>query len=242
MPSFYGIVTLLEYPSPRVLLMTVLVSIWGLRLSYNFWRKGGYSLIPWKGEEDYRWSVLRQKPALKGRFRFGIFNLLFISFYQHFLILLFSSPFIIAAMHPEKGLNYLDIAASVLMLAFILTETIADNQLYRFHKLKKNPGLSPGEYTESIEKGFFTEGLWKYSRHPNFLSEQAIWASFYIYSVAASGMWLNWSMAGAVLLILLFAGSSTFTERISSGKYPAYADYRKRVPRFLPRIFRYKAD
>ncbi|MCU0362840.1 MAG: DUF1295 domain-containing protein [Bacteroidales bacterium] len=238
MPSFYGLVTLLEYPSPRIFLMTVMVTIWGFRLSYNFWRKGGYSLIPWKGEEDYRWSILRQNPGLKGRFRFGIFNLFFISFYQHFLILLFSSPFIVAAMYPDKGLNLIDIAAAVLMLGFIITETISDNQQYRFHKLKRNPGLSPGEYSESLKKGFLSEGLWRYSRHPNFLSEQAIWVSFYVFSVAASGKWLNWSVSGAFLLILLFAGSSVFTERISSGKYPGYAAYKNEVPRFFPRIFR----
>jgi steroid 5-alpha reductase family enzyme len=46
--------------------MAFLVTLWGLRLSYNFYRKGGYNIIPWKGEEDYRWKIFRLKR--EGRF------------------------------------------------------------------------------------------------------------------------------------------------------------------------------
>jgi steroid 5-alpha reductase family enzyme len=91
-----------------------------------------------------------------------------------------------------------------------------------------------GTYEESLENGFFSEGLWRYSRHPNFASEQAIWICFYLFGVAASGKLLNWTIAGSVLLVLLFVASSGFTEKISSEKYPGYASYKKRVGRFLP--------
>src|SRR5512133_2423139 len=87
MPIIYAGITLAAFPaSPRLWLMTILVAVWGFRLSYNFSRKGGYNKIPWRGEEDYRWKIMREQPALNGRFRFGIFNLLFISLYQQFLI------------------------------------------------------------------------------------------------------------------------------------------------------------
>jgi steroid 5-alpha reductase family enzyme len=62
----------------------------------------------------------------------------------------------------------------------------------------------------------------------------AIWIVFYFFSVSATGNWLNWSVMGAILLVLLFWGSSNFSESISSGKYPGYAAYKKRVPRFIP--------
>jgi steroid 5-alpha reductase family enzyme len=124
------------------------------------------------------------------------------------------------------------------MLLFIVIETIADNQLFRFHKIKRNKEMSPGLYTLSLKPGFLSEGLWRFVRHPNFVSEQAIWISFYLFSVAASGQWMSWTIAGPVLLVLLFAGSSELTERISSEKYPGYAAYKKAVPRFLPRLFR----
>ena len=62
----------------RMVLMAVLATLWGVRLTYNFSRKGAYSWKFWEGEEDYRWNVVRQTPALKGRLRWGLFNLFFI--------------------------------------------------------------------------------------------------------------------------------------------------------------------
>lgn len=237
MPVIYGIVTLVAFPTSRILIMTLLVTAWGVRLSYNFGRKGGYSLIPWKGEEDYRWKILRDNPALKGRIRFGLFNLFFISFYQQTLILLFSSPLLFSAKFSDSELNFIDLMGVVIFLFFLAVETIADNQLFRFHKLKKQ-GLKDGLYKESLEKGFMTEGLWRFSRHPNFASEQSIWLSFYLFSIAASGEVINWTISGSLLLILLFAGSTIMTEKISSSKYPGYSNYRNKVPKFIPNLFR----
>jgi steroid 5-alpha reductase family enzyme len=237
MPIVYSLMALAAFPSPRLWLMSFLVAIWGFRLSYNFYRKGGYNIIPWKGEEDYRWKIMRNNPLLKGRFRFGLFNLFFISLYQNFLIFLFCTPLLMAAKFQDIALNYVDIIASSLILLFIITESIADNQLFRFHKLKKLGGSPAGVYAASLKKGFLSEGLWHYVRHPNYACEQAVWISFYLFSVASSGKWINCMLAGSVLLVILFIGSSALTEKISGEKYPDYADYRKRVPRFLPRLF-----
>jgi steroid 5-alpha reductase family enzyme len=71
----------------------------------------------------------------------------------------------------------------------------------------------------------------------NYSAEQAIWVIFYFFSVAATGRWFNWSLAGCLLLLLLFQGSSDFSEGISSKKYPRYAIYKKQVGRFLPKIW-----
>jgi steroid 5-alpha reductase family enzyme len=237
MPIVYSIITVLAFPSPRVWIMGILVAIWGFRLSYNFYRKGGYNIIPWRGVEDYRWEVMRSHPELKGRLRFGLFNFFFISSYQHFLILLFSSPLLIAAGNKNPGISLLDKVAATLMLLFIVIETITDNQQFRFQRMKKQNDRS-GIYKTSLKKGFLSEGLWQYVRHPNFAAEQLIWVSFYLFGVASSGKWLNWTIAGPVLLILLFAGSSELTERLSAEKYPSYAEYRKNVPRFFPNPFK----
>jgi len=236
MPIAYSWITVASFPSPRAYIMATLVTIWGVRLSYNFFRKGGYNIIPWKGVEDYRWKVMRDTPALKGRFRFGLFNLLFISFYQNILILLFTTPVLMAAMNPEKHLTLIDLVAGFLMLGFIIIEGIADTQLFRFHKEKKSGANKESQFKESLEKGFFKEGLWKYSRHPNFACEQGVWISFYFFGVAASGQWINYTLTGPILLVLLFIGSSQLTESISSNKYPEYALYKKEVPKFIPRI------
>jgi len=234
-PVIYGWMTVAYYPfSYRLWLMAFIVTLWGFRLSYNFYRKGGYNIIPWKGEEDYRWKIMREHPKLSGRLRFGLFNLFFISIYQQLLIMLFSSPLLIAAQSPNSTLSIIDVIAAFSMLTFLVIETIADNQQFRFQNLKRMQGVSGTLFAESIKKGFLTEGLWKYSRHPNFFSEQAIWISFYFFGVAATGQWFNISLAGPVLLVLLFMGSTRLTEKISSGKYSGYADYKKKVPGFIP--------
>lgn len=235
LPIIYSFITLINFPtSQRMYLMTTLVTLWGIRLSFNFYRKGGYSIIPWKGEQDYRWNVLRQHALLRKGIRFSIFNLLFISFYQLMLIMLFCTPLLLAAEYENVAMNNLDYIAAFFMSLFIVTETIADNQLYNFQQQKQKKEPETGEFTNSLAKGFMIDGFWKYVRHPNFISEQLIWVSFYFFGVAASGIWINWTMAGPILLILLFMGSTAFTESISLKKYPEYSAYKQSVPKYIP--------
>jgi len=239
MPIIYGWVTVAYFPfSARLWLMAIMVTIWGARLTYNFYRKGGYSIVPWKGEEDYRWKYLRELPVLKGRIKFALFNLFFISFYQHFLILLFSSPFLVVAKSGKADISFADFVIAAFMLLFIVIETIADNQQYSFQRIKRGLEKNTKKYIISLEKGFLTEGLWRYARHPNYAAEQAIWICFYFFSVVVTGQWINWSLSGAILLVLLFQGSTLMTEKISSSKYPDYENYKKNVPAFIPYFFK----
>ena len=76
--------------------------------------------------------------------------------------------------------------------------------------------------------------LWGRSRHPNYFGEQCIWASFYLFSIGAGMGIVNWSVIGALLLVVLFQGSSSLAEEISGGKYPEYEKYCQSVPRFFP--------
>ena len=76
----------------RMVLMAILVTIWGLRLSLNFARRGGYSIKFWTGEEDYRWSILRAKPGFEQKWKWILFNFIFISAYQMGLVLLTTLP------------------------------------------------------------------------------------------------------------------------------------------------------
>jgi steroid 5-alpha reductase family enzyme len=88
--------------------------------------------------------------------------------------------------------------------------------------------------THPYDKGFVQSGFWGIVRHPNYAAEQAIWMVFYLFSIVATGIVINWSIAGCILLVLLFKGSSDFSENISSDKYPDYTKYQEQVPRFLP--------
>ena len=217
---------------PRIMLMAILVSAWGIRLSYNFSRRGGYSIRFWAGEEDYRWAVLRAKPEFAAPWRWVVFNFLFISLYQMGLILLITLPAVRSL--GGKPLTIADWIIAVLLIGFIIIETVADQQQWNYHRQKRLLLERGGELPEAYAKGFVHKGLWGIVRHPNYAAEQAIWIGFYFFSVAATGQWINWSVMGAILLVLLFWGSSNLSESISSGKYPEYETYKKRVPRFIP--------
>jgi steroid 5-alpha reductase family enzyme len=219
---------------PRILLMSVLVSVWGLRLSFNFSRRGGYSVKFWSGKEDYRWPVLRSRPEFTAGWKWSLFNLFFISLYQLGLVLLITLPTLKSM--GGRPLIWTDYLLSALLLFFIVIETIADQQQWNYHKKKRLLEEAGSILPDKFKKGFVDTGLWGIVRHPNYTAEQAIWIVLYFFSVSATGMWLNWSVIGAVLLVLLFWGSSNFSESISSGKYPEYAVYKKRIPRFIPFI------
>ncbi|MBU3677039.1 MAG: DUF1295 domain-containing protein [Chitinophagaceae bacterium] len=219
----------------RLVLMAVLVSIWGARLTYNFSRRGAYKLKFWEGEEDYRWGILRQNPALQGTWRWRLFNLFFISLYQNALILAFTLPMVVVMRYQGQGIGALEMLLAFGYLFFVGVETVADQHQWNYQNEKHQrlrEGIAPeGEFA----LGFVHRGLWQIVRHPNYLSEQMIWIIFYVFSVAASGQPINWSMAGCLLLLVLFQGSADFSEGISAGKYPAYAAYKERAGRFLPK-------
>ena len=226
--------------SPRLLLMAVLVTAWGVRLTYNFSRHGAYRLKFWTGHEDYRWQVLREKPEFSKRWVWTLFNLGFISGYQNVLILMMTLPSLVVMQFSDTPLGWLDYIATALILFMLGYETIADNQQWRYQSAK-HAMIKTGEpLPEHYERGFLDQGLWAFSRHPNYFAEQGFWICFYLFSVAASGQWVNWSIAGCILLVILFRGSSNFSEEISAGKYPEYRQYQQTVPRFIPLFKRSK--
>jgi len=222
--------------APRLVVMACLATLWGARLTFNFGRKGAYKLKFWEGEEDYRWKVLRAKKEFQPHWKWMLFNLFFISVYQNVLVLMTTFPALVS-MNSTMPFRWVDGLAAVLMFGFILYETIADEQQWKFQS-KKWAMLGQGKKLEELpapyNKGFNTTGLWRVSRHPNYFAEQGTWVSFYIFSIGAGIGLFNWSAVGALLLIVLFLGSSSFAEDISSSKYPEYAQYIKEVSRFFP--------
>ena len=104
----------------RGLIFGLLPTLWGVRLTYNFARKGGYK----SGEEDYRWPILRKR---YGMVIFQLLNATFIAPFQNLLIFLFISPAYIALTHANSNqLNLWDLFFVTLFLAFVTLETVAD--------------------------------------------------------------------------------------------------------------------
>ena len=219
---FTGAALLAGADATRLVVMAVLVTAWGARLTFNFARKGGYT-----GMEDYRWAILRGRMT---RWQFQVFNLLFIVLFQNALLVLITLPAYIAWQHPTPFTAW-DAAFTALFAAFLVGETVADQQQWAFHRAKKAAG-------GTLEPGFVTTGLFATSRHPNFFFEQAQWWVFYalgaVALVTSGGGWLNWTIVGPALLTVLFIGSTVFTESITASKYPAYAEYQRTTSMLVP--------
>ena len=210
----------------RLIVMAVLVTAWAARLTFNVARKGGYT-----GMEDYRWAILRGRMT---PWQFQLFNLFFIVLYQNALLVLITLPAYMAWQDPVPFTGW-DAAFSALFVALLIGETIADQQQWDFHRAKRAAG-------GTLEPGFATSGLFRYSLHPNFFFEQEQWWVFYAIGAVAAGasgrgFWggaVNATILGAILLSLLFVGSTIFTESISASKYPAYAEYRRATSMLVP--------
>ena len=207
----------------RVNVMTVLALLWGLRLTFNFARKGGYG----KGGEDYRWETVRER---FGPIGIQVMNATFIAPGQMLLIWWFTSPVHAAWEAGDTPLGALDYVAAGLFLLFLIGETVADEQMWAFQQDKKRR-IADGE---EVAQPFLNTGLYRYSRHPNYLCEIGMWWVFYLFTVAASGQWLHWTGVGFVGLTLLFIGSIRLGESISVAKYPTYRDYQASVPSLIP--------
>ncbi len=237
--AYVWVITSMGGFNPRLILYAIVVTLWGLRLTFNFARKGAYKLKFWEGEEDYRWAILRKKPFLNTRIGWAIFDLLFICIYQNALVLAMTLP-VLACVDSTTYIGPFDFVALSLSLFFLLIETIADEQQWKFYQ-NRNKLLSTGKTLAEIDfpynLGFNISGLWGYMRHPNYLSEQAIWICLYIFTIGANvttyGIF-NWSLFGPMFIVLLFLGSSTFGEAISISKYPKYKEYQSTVFKYIP--------
>lgn len=221
---------------PRCLCWLTLLQ---LRLTYNYYRKGGYSI----GSEDYRWAIVKDYtgPAV-----FFVVNIVFISLWQSLLLFSITTPTYVLllterlATHSSvtSSWTWKDSVPAAAMLCCIGTASVADQQQWNFHSAKaayqKDAKVSAGYERADLNRGFLTKGLFAYSRHPNFAAEQGVWVTLYTWSCLATNTWYNWSGSGAVLYLLLFQGSTWLTELLSAKKYPEYKVYQQKVAKFLP--------
>ena len=172
--------------------------------------------------------------AKMGELRFQFMNCTFISFGQMLIVWLFTSPIHHAWLNRDAPLNWVDALAMGLFLMYWVGEAVADQQQWNFQQDKKRR-IEAGE---EITEPFLTAGLFSWCRHPNFFCEVSMWWVFYLFAFASSGSLLQWSIAGAIVLNLLFLGSTQLTETISLEKYPSYREYQERVPALIPIKFK----
>jgi len=206
----------------RLIAMAVLVTAWGIRLTFNFARKGGY-----RGVEDYRWAVLRSQMS---SWQYQIFNLFFIVIYQNTILVLITLPTLTAFNHQNRRYSSVDTFLIISFIVLLVGETIADQQQWNFYRERERlNNLGSTDHPK-----FLTSGLFRFSRHPNYFFEQAQWWVVYAFGAYSASRLFTWTIIGPILLTILFIGSTRFTEQISVGKYPEYSQYQRRTSAVIP--------
>jgi steroid 5-alpha reductase family enzyme len=203
----------LEVINPRNLLLLILVSIWGLRLTiYLAIRNIG------KGE-DYRYQQFRKH---YGENRYWWFSYFQVFLLQGALILIVSIPLLAIHTSNSSGeLYWLDYISIIIWLIGFSFEAGGDYQLYNFKKNTKNKGK------------VLNTGFWKYTRHPNYFGDSAVWWSFALFSIAAGGYW---QVIGAIIMTLLIIKVSgvALLEKTLNITKPKYKEYIEKTNSFLP--------
>jgi steroid 5-alpha reductase family enzyme len=196
--------------TPRAIGVLVLVAIWALRLSIHITRRN------WGGGEDRRYQAMRAR----NQPHFALKSLYLVFALQALLAWIVSLP-LFAAITSASPLGILDLAGCILWLLGFCFEAVGDWQLARFTADPANRGR------------VLDEGLWRYTRHPNYFGEFVLWWGFYLIALSA-GAW--WSIAGPALMsvLLLRVSGVTLLEKDIGERRPEYADYRRRTNAFFP--------
>ncbi len=196
----------------RQLAVHTVVWFWAVRLTAN-WALG------WPGlhHEDWRYVDLAESWPVPN----WLVRLIAVEGVPTFFVWLGCLPLIPALGSGDTSFGLLDILALSLGIAAVCLELVADEQMRLFGATKQ-----PGEVMD--------KGLWKYTRHPNYLGEISFWISLWLFAVAASpGAW--WAIFGPVGMIGLFVFASIpLLDRRSEARRPAFAAYAAKTPALLP--------
>jgi steroid 5-alpha reductase family enzyme len=197
----------------RKTVLFILVTLWGLRLFiYLAYRNIGK-------EEDFRYRAFRQK--------YGPERYWWISYFQTFLLqgalmLIVSFPLLGVNTGTQTGkLIWLDYLAVLVWITGFVFEAGGDFQLSRFRRNPENKGK------------VLNTGFWRYTRHPNYFGDSAVWWSFAIFSVAAGSYW---QIAGSILmtwLIIKVSGVAMLERTLIDSKNP-YGEYMRQTSPFFP--------
>lgn len=196
----------------RQILICTLVSLWGLRLTWN-WARGFSGL----GHEDWRYVDVRRS---SGR-AYWLASFAGLHSFPTVLVYLGCLPLFFAMTSP-RPLGPLDALAAAVTLGALVVEAVADEQLRRFRREGRGAGA------------IMNVGLWAHCRHPNYLGEVGFWWGLLLFALATWPAPL-WAGTGALAITLLFVFASIpMLDRRSLARRPAYAEHMKRVPALVP--------
>ena len=183
---------------------------WALRLTYNWF-------LNWTNldHEDFRYIDLKNNNKL-----LAFVNDLFgIHLIPTFIVNASLYPIFIALT--SDNLNNLVYVGFILIILAVVVQYIADSQMRDFRKDQNNLGKT------------MKYGLWKYSRHPNYLGEVSFWFGLYIFAVA-SGSTSIWLLACPMVMLALFVFiSCPMMDNRSLKKRSDYKEYMDKTPQLI---------
>ncbi len=196
----------------RAALMLVMVTLWGLRLSAHL------TIRKWGEPEDFRYQAFRARWQ-----PFWLMSLPVVFLLQGVLALMVSLPLqaVLSDTDPS-GLGWLDWIGVMVWALGLIFESVGDEQLRRFKADAANRGK------------VMDQGLWRYTRHPNYFGDSVVWWGIWLVA-AAAGAW--WSVIGPVLMtyLLIRVSGVAMLERKIDKRRPGYDDYKSRTSAFVPR-------
>jgi steroid 5-alpha reductase family enzyme len=203
---------------PRRFAMAAMVAVTGLRLTFYLTRR------VLSHAEEGRYVALREEWTANGGLSIDLKFLGFFLF-QAVLVILLAVPFYLVSQNPAVGFSALEQAAMALFFVGFLGESLADAQLKAFKADPANKGRT------------CRQGLWAYSRHPNYFFEWVMWLSYFLLALAAPYGWATFYAPLLMLFFLLKVTGVKYTEeQCLRSRGEEYAKYQREVPMFIPWI------
>ena len=227
--AWYGIAFLLSvgaaflYASeghPRQYLMLGLIGAWGLRLSIHIsLRKTGVE------GEDFRYRRWREEwgDSFVWRSYLQVFLL------QGAVVFLVSLPALLVMGEPGSSLGFWDLLGTVVWALGFGWEAIADWQLLRFKRTPDHQGR------------ILQQGLWRYSRHPNYFGEAVLWWGIFLISLGA-GKGLPALVSPVLINYLLLRVSGVPMLESKQEKNSEFQENKHRTNAFFPWFPKHSKD
>jgi steroid 5-alpha reductase family enzyme len=199
--------------TPRSWLVAALITLWGARLSRHIFRRNHG-----KGE-DPRYQAMRASHGQAFWWRS-----LFTVFWLQGAILWFVALPLLAAVRAAQpaALTAVDGFGGLLFAVGFGFEVVGDRQLRRFRADPSNRGQ------------VLDRGLWRYTRHPNYFGDAALWWGLYAIAAATPGGWLTVLSPALMTFLLMRVSGVTLLEQSLTTSKPGYRAYIARTPAFFP--------
>lgn len=188
-----------------------MIALWSLRLAgYIFKRNRGTG-------EDYRYAAWRKEWGRNVVWRayLQVFML------QGLIMLIVLSPAYALFSLQHADLEIQHMIGMVLWSIGFYFEAVGDAQMMRF---KANPN-NKGKVMD--------QGLWRYTRHPNYFGEALLWWGFGVFSLSTELWWLSLIGPALITFFLLKVSGVAMLERKYAGN-TKYAEYQRTTNAFLP--------